>query len=73
MGSEMCIRDSFLLIALGFERSARAIGFLRTHRVAIMRAGGVVLVLIGLALVTGLWDAFTGGLQGLIGGFETVI
>jgi len=63
----------FLLIALGFERSARAIGFLRTHRVAIMRAGGVVLVLIGLALVTGLWGTFTGALQGLIGGFETVI
>ena len=63
----------FLLIALGFERSARAIGFLHTHRVAIMRAGGVVLVLIGLALVTGLWDAFTGGLQGLVGGFETVV
>ena len=63
----------FLLIALGFERSARAIGFLRTHRVAIMRAGGVVLVLIGLALVTGLWGTFTGALQGFIGGFETVI
>ena len=63
----------FLLIALGFERSARAIGFLRTHRVAIMRAGGVVLVLIGLALVTGLWGTFTGALQGLVGGFETVI
>jgi len=63
----------FLLIALGFERSAGAVGFLRTHRVAIMRAGGVVLVLIGLALVTGLWDAFTGGLQGLVGGFETVV
>jgi len=63
----------FLLIALGFERSAGTIGFLRSHRVAITRAGGVVLVLIGLALVTGLWDAFTGGLQGLVGGFEPVV
>lgn len=63
----------FLLVALGLERSSRAIGFLRTHRVAIMRAGGAVLVLIGLALVTGLWDVFTGTMQGLIGGFETVV
>lgn len=63
----------FLLIALGFERSAGALGFLRTHRVAIMRVGGGILVLIGLALVTGLWSAFTGALQGLIGGFETAL
>jgi cytochrome c-type biogenesis protein len=63
----------FLAIALGFDRSARAVGFLRTHRLALMRVGGVLLVLVGLALVTGLWAAFTGALQGLIGGFETVV
>ena len=63
----------FLLIALGFDRSARAVGFLRTHRLTIMRIGGAVLVLVGLALVTGLWAAFTGAMQGLIGSFETVL
>ena len=63
----------FLLIALGLERSARAVGFLRRHRLAIMRSGGVVLVLIGLALVTGLWGTITGAMQGFIGGFETVV
>ena len=63
----------FGLLALGFERSTRALGFLRRHRLAIMRVGGVILVLIGLALVTGLWGRFTGALQGTIGGFETVV
>ena len=63
----------FLLIALGFDRSARAVGFLRRHRLTIMRVGGGLLVLVGLALVTGLWSAFTGALTGLIGGFETVV
>ena len=63
----------FGLLALGFERSTRALGFLRRHRLAIMRAGGVILVIIGLALVTGLWGRFTGALQGVIGGFETVV
>ena len=63
----------FLAIALGLDRSARAVGFLRTHRLTLMRVGGTVLVLVGLALVTGLWAAFTGALQGLIGGFETVL
>lgn len=63
----------FLLIALGFERSAGALRILRTHRVLIMRIGGGVLVLVGIALVTGLWGVWTHSLQGLIGGFETVV
>ncbi|HWS57027.1 MAG TPA: cytochrome c biogenesis protein CcdA [Actinotalea sp.] len=63
----------FLLIALWFERSARALTFLRTHRVAVSRLGGVMLVLVGLALVTGVWGTWTQSLQGLIGGFEPVV
>lgn len=63
----------FLAISLGVERSAGALRVLRERRVAIMRTGGVVLVLVGLALVTGVWGAWTRSLQGLIGGFETVV
>ncbi len=63
----------FLLIALGLDRSTRALGLLRRHAVAIMRFGGIVLVVIGLALVTGLWSTWTQAIQGLIGGFETVV
>ena len=63
----------FLLIALGFERSAGALAVLRTHRVLIMRIGGGVLVIVGIALVTGLWGLWTHSLQGLIGGFEPVV
>ncbi len=63
----------FLLIALGLERSARLLGVLRRHPVAIMRTGGIVLVLVGLALVTGLWGTWTQSIQGLIGGFEPVV
>lgn len=63
----------FVLIALGAHRSALAVRFLREHRVAIMRIGGAMLLIIGLALITGLWDRWTQSLQGLIGGFVTVI
>lgn len=63
----------FLLIALGLDRSARMTGFLRRHRRLIMQIGGGLLILIGLALVTGLWSAWTASLQGLIAGFEPVI
>ncbi|MGO1315932.1 MAG: cytochrome c biogenesis CcdA family protein [Cellulomonadaceae bacterium] len=61
----------FLLIALGLESSTRMVDFLRRHRVAIMRLGGGLLILVGLALVTGLWGNLTQSLAGFIGGFET--
>ena len=63
----------FVLIALGFERSARVLDVMRRHRVALARIGGGLLVLVGLALVTGLWGAWTQSMQGLIGGFEPVV
>ncbi|WP_083648837.1 cytochrome c biogenesis CcdA family protein [Cellulosimicrobium sp. CUA-896] len=63
----------FLLIALGLQSSQRMLGFLRRHRLAIMRVGGGLLVVIGLALVTGLWGTWTSALQGWIGGFVTVV
>jgi cytochrome c-type biogenesis protein len=63
----------FLLVALGLQSSQRMLGFLRRHRLAIQRTGGALLVLIGLALVTGLWGTWTGRLQGWIGDFVTVV
>lgn len=63
----------FVLIALAYARSARAISFLRRHRVTLMRIGGGLLVLVGLALVTGLWGIFTGWVQGLVADFTTVV
>jgi cytochrome c-type biogenesis protein len=63
----------FLVIALGLGRSAAALAFLRRHRLAISRVGGALLILIGLALVTGLWGSWTQSLQGLVAGFRPVV
>lgn len=63
----------FILIALGAHRSTAAVTFLRTHRLTIMRIGGAMLVLIGIALMTGVWTQWTQSLQSIIGGFVTVI
>jgi len=63
----------FLLVALGLQSSQRMLGFLRRHRLAILRVGGGLLVAIGLALVSGLWSSVTGALQGWIGGWETAV
>lgn len=63
----------FIVIALLYSRTTRAMGFLRRHRLTIMRIGGAMLVLVGLALVTGLWGHFAGWVQGLVADFVTVV
>lgn len=55
----------FVLAAFGIGRSERALAFLRRHRRTVMRIGGALLVLLGLALVTGVWDSWAQWLQGL--------
>src|SRR5690606_23462924 len=63
----------FVVIALLYSRTTRAMTFLRRHRVTIMRVGGGLLVLVGLALVTGLWGHFAGWVQGLVAGCVPVV
>ncbi|GAB4084498.1 cytochrome c biogenesis protein CcdA [Myceligenerans cantabricum] len=63
----------FLLVALGATGSDRMMGLLRRHRLAVMRAGGGLLVAIGLALVSGLWGVLTASLQSWVNGFWTVL
>ena len=48
----------FLLLALGSARAVHALGWLRRHTRTIQIFGGVLLVAVGVALVTGLWNEF---------------
>ena len=45
----------FVLLALGYARSFRMFGWLRRHGRAVERAGGLVLVAIGVLMITGIW------------------
>lgn len=63
----------FLLVALGLESSTRMVGFLRRHRRAIMRVGGAMLVILGLALVTGVWGTWASWLQGVLTGYDPFV
>lgn len=54
----------FILLALGFSRGMKRLAFFRKHRVVIMRAGGILLILLGLAMATGLWNDWVNQLQG---------
>jgi cytochrome c-type biogenesis protein len=63
----------FVVVAAGLGRGVRSLEQLRRHRLAISRAGGAMLVLVGVLLVTGVWTAWMNALQGTVAGFRTVI
>jgi cytochrome c-type biogenesis protein len=63
----------FVLVSLGYARGLRALGPLRRHRVLITRIGGALLVLTGLLLVTGVWDAMVELLRGPISRFPVLL
>ncbi|MDT5069316.1 MAG: cytochrome c-type biosis protein [Mycobacterium sp.] len=48
----------FVLLAFGSARAVQGLGWLRKHTRAIQIFGGVLLILVGAALVTGLWGDF---------------
>jgi cytochrome c-type biogenesis protein len=57
----------FLVFGLGFRRLLQVFGVIRRHSVWVTRIGGVLLILVGVALATGAWDAFTIWLQVEVG------
>lgn len=63
----------FILLALLFERSGKVLGWLRRHRLALMRVGGAMLIVLGVLLVTGTWERLTALLQGWIDGFWVAV
>ncbi len=48
----------FLLVALGSARAMRTISWMRKHSRTIQIIGGIAMILVGLALVTGMWGNF---------------
>ncbi len=63
----------FLLIALGFNWATGTVLFLKRHVRAINLFGGVVLIVIGVLMVSGIWSIWLLDLQGVIGSFVPAI
>lgn len=63
----------FLLAGLAYRRALGALGVVRRHRVLVTRIGGVMLIVVGLLLASGVWTALMQQVQGRISGFETVL
>jgi cytochrome c-type biogenesis protein len=53
----------FIAVALAYRRALGAFGWVKQHYVWVMRTGGGMLVLLGVLLLTGVWDSMMGDLQ----------
>lgn len=53
----------FLLVALGSVKAMRTISWMRTHSRTIQILGGIAMILVGLALLTGLWGDFINAIR----------
>jgi cytochrome c-type biogenesis protein len=63
----------FLLLALGMQWATKSVTFLKRHIRAINIIGGVLLMVIGALIATGLWTALMSNLQAVIGGYVPTI
>ena len=64
----------FLLIAAGYSRAGRASRWLGEHHRGIQVTGGVLLLIVGLLLVSGLWESVNTAVQTrLVEQFRTVL
>nr|WP_281497396.1 cytochrome c biogenesis CcdA family protein [Ornithinimicrobium sp. F0845] len=64
----------FLLVAAGFGWVSRLSRWLRDRHRVVSAVGGTLLVVLGLLMVTGLWDGVTVWIQTrLVDGFRTVL
>lgn len=63
----------FVLLAFGFGWATSTVGLLRRHARTIQVIGGVLLIVLGLLMVTGLWGDFVAWLRGQYADVGTVL
>ncbi|MFE6305907.1 cytochrome c biogenesis CcdA family protein [Nocardiopsis sp. NPDC057823] len=63
----------FIAASLLYRRALTAFGRLKRHTRTVTVIGGAMLVLVGLAMVTGLWTQWTIVMQGWAADYQTVI
>ncbi|MCW2599643.1 MAG: cytochrome c biosis protein transrane region [Frankiales bacterium] len=63
----------FLLTAVAFRRAVGAFTVVKRHYDVVLRVGGGLLVVIGLLLVSGLWEQLMVHLRTVVNGFSTSV
>jgi len=63
----------FVLAGIGLRRVLGGVGWVRNHYRGVMRVGGAMLVVLGLLLVTGLWDDLSVAMRIWSSSFRTAL
>lgn len=63
----------FIVVAASFHRAMDRLAVVRRHAPLVMRAGGGLLVLIGVLQVTGVWGDWLNALRAWIGAYGTIL
>ncbi|MFT3887851.1 MAG: cytochrome c biogenesis protein CcdA [Arachnia sp.] len=63
----------FLAFAAAFTALAPRLEWLRRHQRGLQVLGGLAMMVVGLAMVTGIWDALMGGLRQWAASFGTIL
>ncbi|MFX4273811.1 cytochrome c biogenesis CcdA family protein [Propionibacteriaceae bacterium Y1685] len=63
----------FVIAALAFSRMNRLVRVVQRHQKLIMRIGGISMVLVGLLLITGVWDLLMAQLRNVVALFTPLI
>ena len=58
----------FIAAALAYRRMLGTVRWVRKHQAWVTRIGGLMLIVVGILLVTGWWDALVGDLRGWVSG-----
>ena len=60
----------FVVAALAYRRMLGGVRWVRRHQQWVTRLGGLMLIVVGLAMVTGWWDAWVDDLRGWVSGWQ---
>jgi cytochrome c-type biogenesis protein len=63
----------FVAIAAGFSWATKSVDFVKRHLRTFNLIGGALLIVIGILLMTGLWNTFNSWLQVVIGGYTVIL
>lgn len=63
----------FIVAALAFRRMLGALRWVRRHQAWVTRVGGVMLIVVGVLLVSGIWDVWVANLRGWVGSFTPAV
>ena len=63
----------FILVGLGLRRAAGGVGWVKRHYPLVMGIGGGLLVVLGLLLLTGLWNDWSVDMRTWVSGYQVSV